>query len=181
MYRLRELERGDLDCINMWRNDPDLIACLGAPFRYINLDVDQRWFDNYMGNRNSCVRCAITTADAPTDILGLVSLTNIDSLNQCGSLHIMIGAKENQGKGIGGFAVNAMLHHAFMNLNLHRVELKVLTTNTRAIHVYEKAGFVREGLLRRAIYKNGDFSDIYQYGILKEEFLEKHIDLSLQG
>ncbi len=171
MYRLRELERSDLKTINMWRNDPEMIAFLGAPFRYINPDVEQRWFDNYMANRSSCVRCAITTVEDPCEILGLVSLTNIDSLNQCCSLHIMIGAKENQGKGIGSFAVNAMLDHAFRNLNLHRVELRALTTNARAIHVYEKAGFVKEGVLRKAVYKNGVFSDICQYGILKEEFL----------
>lgn len=163
----------------MWRNDPEVIAFLGAPFRYINPDVEQRWFDNYMANRSSCVRCAITTEEAPGEILGLVSLTNIDALNQCGSLQIMIGAKENQGKGMGSFAVSAMLDHAFRNLNLHRVELRVLPTNARAIHVYEKAGFVKEGVLRRAVYKNGVFSDICQYGILKEEYLRNYKDASV--
>ena len=40
MFHLRELERKDLPTINKWRNNPELIALLGAPFRYINLDVD---------------------------------------------------------------------------------------------------------------------------------------------
>lgn len=51
MFRLRELERKDLPIINRWRNDAELIALLDAPFRYINLDVDMKWFDGYMSNR----------------------------------------------------------------------------------------------------------------------------------
>ena len=80
MYRLRELERRDLTTINKWRNDPNLIALLGAPYRYINLDVDIRWFENYMSNRGNAVRCAIVE-DGKEDILGLVSLTDINFLN----------------------------------------------------------------------------------------------------
>ena len=37
MIRLRELESKDLAEINQWRNDPELISNLGAPYRYINL------------------------------------------------------------------------------------------------------------------------------------------------
>ena len=69
MFHLRELERKDLPAINKWRNDPELIALLGAPFRYINLDVDTRWYESYMGNRGSAVRCAITEDDKD-EILG---------------------------------------------------------------------------------------------------------------
>ena len=38
--KLRELESKDLAEINVWRNDPELISQLGAPYRYINLRVD---------------------------------------------------------------------------------------------------------------------------------------------
>ena len=77
MFRLRELERKDLPIINRWRNDAELIALLGAPFRYINLDVDMKWFDVYMSNRGNAVRCAITKENDDT-ILGLVSLVSMN-------------------------------------------------------------------------------------------------------
>lgn len=48
MYNLRELERSDMTMINTWRNDSELIARLGAPFRRINSEVDDAWFDSYM-------------------------------------------------------------------------------------------------------------------------------------
>lgn len=69
MFRLRELERKDLQEINKWRNNPELIELLGAPFRYINLDVDVKWFESYMNNRGNAVRCAITELNKD-DILG---------------------------------------------------------------------------------------------------------------
>lgn len=169
MFRLRELERKDLQEINKWRNNPELIELLGAPFRYINLDVDVKWFESYMSNRGNAVRCAITE-DNQDDILGLVSLVSINYMNQSAEFHIMIGDTVNQGRGIGTFAVNEMLNHAFNNMNLQRVELTVLDDNERAKHLYEKCGFVYEGRKRKAKYKNGQFVDMLMYSILKSEF-----------
>ena len=170
MFKLRELEKGDLSTINKWRNDKALIDCLGAPYRYINLEVDENWYTSYRLNRSSVVRCAITE-DKDDEILGLVSLTNINFQNQSAVFHIMIGENENQNRGMGTFAVRTMLRHAFYNLNLHRVELSVLASNFRAIHLYEKCGFVREGIKRKCNYKNGEFVDMHIYSILKEEFI----------
>lgn len=170
MYRLRELERGDLERINMWRNDPYLIACLGAPYRYINEDVDQRWYDKYLSARSNSVRCAII--DERDEILGLISLLNIEAVNRSGSLHIMIGNSENRGRGVGTFAVNAMINHAFNNLNLRRIELGVLENNLPAIRLYEKCGFVREGLKRQSNYKNGKYMSLIIMGLLREEWKE---------
>lgn len=169
MFHLRELERKDLPAINKWRNDPELIALLGAPFRYINLDVDVKWYESYMGNRGNAVRCAITE-DGSDDILGLVSLVSINYMNQSAEFHIMIGDTKNQGRGLGTFAVNSMLNHAFNNMNLQRVELTVLEDNARAKHLYEKCGFVYEGKKRKAKYKNGKFVNMLMYSILRSEF-----------
>lgn len=170
MFKLRELERRDLETINKWRNNPELIQYLGAPFRYINLEVDVKWFEHYMVNRGSSIRCAIIQEDAESEILGLVSLTDIDFINRCARLHIMIGEGRSQGKGLGTFAIKEMLEHAFYNMNLRRIELRVLATNERAIHLYSKVGFQKEGLLRRAVYKSGAYQDEIIMGLLREEY-----------
>lgn len=172
MYRLRELKREDLPAINVWRNQPELIACLGAPFRFINLEVDIAWFENYMRSRQNTIRCAIVREE-DDQILGLVSLTNIDFLNQSAKFHIMIGMAKEQNQGAGTFATRAMVEHAFFHMNLHRIELGALADNARAQHVYEKIGFVREGVERQSVFKNGKFVDMYRYGLLREEYGEK--------
>ena len=174
MYKLREIERKDLESINIWRNDADLISFLGAPFRFINLEVDSKWYENYMSNRNSTIRCAIVEEEK-NEILGLISLMSINPVNQSAELHIMIGRAENQGKGIGTFAVNAMLEHGFNNLNLNRIELYVLESNIRAQNLYEKCGFVKEGLKRESNFKNGKYEGMYLYSILRKEFYKRKL------
>lgn len=169
MYCLRELERKDMVNINVWRNDPHLVALLGAPFRYINVEVDEAWFDNYMRNRGNAVRCAIIHEETG-ELIGLVSLTNVNYVNQSAEFHIMIGNQQKQNCGAGTFAVRTMLDHAFYNMNMHRIELTVLVSNQRAQHVYEKCGFKKEGVLRQAYFKQGKFEDVYQYAVLREEY-----------
>ena len=169
MYNLRELEKKDIEQINNWRKNEDLIKYLEAPYRYINLDVENKWYENYLNNRNTTVRCAITTED--DNIIGLITLADINSVSRSAVLHIMIGNEENCGKGIGSFAIKQMLNHAFLNLNLNRVELEVLSQNIRAKKTYEKIGFKYEGTRREACFKNGNYIDIDIMSMLKKEFL----------
>lgn len=168
MFKLRELQYCDLSIINKWRNNKDLIDLLGAPFRYININVDEEWYKNYLSNRNAAVRCSIV--DENDHLFGLVSLTSINTVNQTAEFHVMLGDLNNCEKGIGTFAVTEMINHAFYNLNLRRIELEVLADNLRAQHVYEKVGFVCEGTKRKAIFKNGQFVDLKMYAILREDY-----------
>ncbi len=63
--------------------------------------------------------------------------------------------------------------HGFYNMNLQRIELTTPAENKRAQHLYEKCGFVKEGTLRKKVYKNGKFVDLYLYSSLREEMPEQ--------
>lgn len=173
MYLLRELRRSDIPAINAWRADRELISRLGATYRFINEEVDERWFNAYMERRGNTVRCAIVEAEKPETILGLVSLCDIDSHNRSCVFHIMIGDKAQRGKGMGSFAVSEILRHAFQDLNLNRVELTVLPDNEPALKLYRKAGFQQEGLLRQHVFKDGKYRDMIIMSILREEWLHR--------
>lgn len=170
MFKLRELRRDDLPEITRWRSDRRLIDCLGAPYRYIGPEIDESWFDSYLKGRSSTVRCAIIDDCDENDILGLATLASIDWVHRSCEFHIMIGDSNCQGKGLGTFALDEMLRHAFLDLGLHRVELSVLSDNARAQHVYKKAGFVLEGTRRGAVYKNGKYVDMHFMGLLRDEW-----------
>jgi RimJ/RimL family protein N-acetyltransferase len=172
LIHLREITVDDLPIFTKWRNDPDLISCLESPFRYINPETDRKWFDQYMCNRVINVRCAICHYNEPSQIIGSIGLLNIDNISKKADFYLMIGEKENRGKGVGTAATKQMLHHAFSNMNLNRVQLTVLETNTNALHVYEKVGFVKEGVQREAVYKNGNYINLIIMSILKNEFRE---------
>ena len=171
MYRLRELSHKDIKKINEWRADKELIDSLGAPYRYIDMEIDEQWYQSYLKNRDNTLRCAITKND-DDNILGLISLTSINYINRIAVLHIMIG-KNGQGKGAGTFAINEILKYAFLTLNLNRIELQVLDDNERAKYLYKKLGFVEEGTKRQACYKDGIYKDMIIMGMLKGDYLTR--------
>lgn len=173
MYRLRELAREDLTTINSWRSSRDLIDQVGAPYRYINKETEEAWFETYMQNRAGNIRCSIL--NQAEDLIGLVSLTNIDRINQTAVFHIMLGSAEEREKGAGSFATEEILKHAFLDMNLNRIELTVLEDNKRAIGLYNKYGFKKEGIKRQATYKNGEFQNMVLMSVLKSEFIAEVI------
>lgn len=168
VVKLRELARRDLPVLNQWRNDPELVSYLCAPFRFIDGEVDARWYDNYLANRSRAVRCAITDED--DRLLGVAYLLNIDTLNQSAEFGFMVGDAEKRNRGIGSFALHALLEHGFYHMNLHRITSRVLESNPRSAHVFEKAGFRKEGIFRDALFKEGKFVSLFQYALLREEY-----------
>jgi putative acetyltransferase len=63
------------------------------------------------------------------------------------------------GRGAGAALLSALLEHADKWLGLTRVELTVWADNTRAIGLYERFGFEREGVFRRYGLRAGEYVD----------------------
>ena len=168
-YFLRELSRSDIHQLNQWRNDRDAQQFLVNPFRFIDEEVDEKWFDSYLASRESSVRLMICEADSQKP-LGTVYLFNIDWVSRSCYFAIWVAEKDFRGRGVGEFATRAIMEHAFKDMNLRRIHLGVLVNNERAIALYKKVGFVEEGVWREAVFKNGRYVDLIQMGILVEEY-----------
>jgi len=104
--------------------------------------------------------------------IGNVALQDISNINRSANLAIIIGEKEFWGKGIAVEASCLIISHGFFELNLHRIDAGTSAENASAIAWLEKLGFVREGRKRRALYKNGRYHDVVEYGVLREEWEE---------
>ena len=111
-YKLRDLRKEDMAVINEWRNDPELIENVCAPFRFINLETDEIWFNRYMSSKSNAVRCGIVECESDR-LIGCVYLLDIDWVARCAELGIMIGSPLDRGRGGGKFAITAILKHAF--------------------------------------------------------------------
>ncbi|HEU5348845.1 MAG TPA: GNAT family N-acetyltransferase [Ktedonobacterales bacterium] len=70
-------------------------------------------------------------------------------------------ARANQGQGVGGRLLEALLDVADNWLMLRRVELTVFTSNTRAKALYERHGFVVEGVRKMSVISDGQLHDEY--------------------
>ncbi|MFW5433479.1 GNAT family N-acetyltransferase [Paenibacillus apiarius] len=104
------------------------------------------------------------------EVIGDIELQDIDGINRSAHMRIAIGGLAHQGKGHGSEAIGLLLEYAFGTLQLHRIELNVFAFNGRAIHVYEKAGFKREGVQRDTLYYDHKYHDSIMMSILEDEY-----------
>ncbi len=108
----------------------------------------------------------------PDEPIGCTSFVRIDWVGRMATFYIAIAEKENWSKGYGKEATKLMVDYAFNTLNFNRVQLHVSVENTRAINAYEKAGFIKEGTLRQAMFFDDHYIDFYLMAILKEDYLK---------
>lgn len=102
-------------------------------------------------------------------LVGVVSLRPFKENNKA-KLAIELYDDHIYGKGIGTQVVKMVIKYAFEEVEYHKVYLRVLEYNKRAIKCYENCGFIKEGIDREGSFINGRFcSDIYM-GILKKEY-----------
>ena len=71
--------------------------------------------------------------------------------------------------GVMTAAVAMACEQAFEALDIHRITAFVYAPNTASSRVLEKNGFLLEGLMRKAVWKDGKTLDLLVYGKLKED------------
>jgi RimJ/RimL family protein N-acetyltransferase len=85
-------------------------------------------------------------------------------------LSIIIGEKSARGKGYGNEVMDFLLDYAFGNLNYHRVAIRVVGTNERALNYYGSIGFKREGIQRDGYYYAYKYQDFIMMSLLEDEY-----------
>jgi RimJ/RimL family protein N-acetyltransferase len=74
-----------------------------------------------------------------------------------------------RGRRIGLKAARAFQRHLIRDLGFHRIELRVYAFNERAIAHAEASGYVREGVKRRAYWKDGAWVDAVDFALVEED------------
>jgi RimJ/RimL family protein N-acetyltransferase len=102
--------------------------------------------------------------------LGSIGLDAIDMHDRRARLGVGLYDDAKLGRALGREAIRLVLHYAFSELNLHRVSLRVVAYNQRAIRCYTACGFVEEGREREAACIGGEWHDDIMMGVLAHEF-----------
>jgi RimJ/RimL family protein N-acetyltransferase len=76
-------------------------------------------------------------------------------------------------RGLARAATRVFTRHLIRDLNYHRVELECYGYNERAIHHFERSGFVREGVKRKAYWRNGEWVDGVFLALVREDLDEE--------
>jgi ribosomal-protein-alanine N-acetyltransferase len=166
-FLLRKPEPADVEALYRQKNDPEVGALLGGfTSGYSRRDLEG-WVEHHRTHRSE-VLWVIAESDGDRAV-GHVGLYEIDHRIRTAEFAIMLGDKSVWGKGLGRACTAFVVRYGFEQLNLNRVSLQVLETNTRAQQLYKSLGFVEEGRLRQAQYKSGRYLDVLVMSILRTE------------
>ncbi|MBT5658981.1 MAG: GNAT family N-acetyltransferase [Rhodospirillaceae bacterium] len=166
---LRPLKKSDRKNTIKWRNDSEIRdAQLGFPLP-VTEKMEEKWFDRSLSGDKGLVCLAIESGKTKSPI-GYIQLSDINWVWRTARLGITIGEKEMQERGFGTEAMKLFLSYCFTTLNLRRIWLEVVITNDRALALYKRIGFKKEGTFRKHVFVKGKYQDLVLLGILKKEF-----------
>lgn len=172
---LRALELDDYIITYNWRQQEDDWDLLIGMKRFVSKETERNWVENAIKKheKNEVLRFVICNSDDDT-MIGLMSVIDIDMINNSFGLSSLIGDKECRGKGVIGNARKKVMRYMFEEFGMNKATSRVLETNVSSRKAVEKFGFIEEGKSREAIYKLGKYQNVILYSMLKNEFYEKY-------
>ena len=111
------------------------------------------------------VHFAIASADEAIGYIGLGPQTDV--FYRSAEIGYWLG-EPFWGRGIATAALQALTEYAFFQFNLIRLYAYVNVTNPASVRVLEKAGYQREGRLRKNVIKDGQVVDQFVYAKVKD-------------
>ena len=154
---LRPLEEDDLTQVALWRQSESGRLAFFSP-EPTSISGQAEWYARYLRDPTDFMFIVTVDGGPPA---GTVALSNIDVRNQRAELgRVFIADDGSRQKGIATAACTLLLAYAADDLHLRKLYLRVYASNHAAIHLYEKLGFEREGLLREEVFARGRWQDV---------------------
>lgn len=164
---LRPLSPDHLDLVMTWVNDPDVVKNFQHFDRTVTREEESAFIGRLLASPTDRAFSVFRTADSA--YIGQAAVNQISWENKLGRLALFI-KPEHWGKGYAQGTLRLVLEKAFGEFGLHKVWLMVWSTNEKGMHLYEKLGFRREGLLRDEYYWQEHWHDVVRMGLLADEF-----------
>ncbi|MBB1287119.1 GNAT family N-acetyltransferase [Flavisolibacter sp. BT320] len=166
---LRSLMEQDLSSAYLqWLNDEE-VCRNNSHAVFPNTEAKMKAYFNSLQNTQRDVVLAIVHTESGTHI-GNVSLQNINWVSRNAEFAILIGDRNYWGGGYGTEAAQLIVAYGFERLNLHRIYCGTMQENEGMKKLASVLNMRLEGERREAVYKNGRYHNILEYGVLKAEF-----------
>ncbi|MFF0433551.1 GNAT family N-acetyltransferase [Streptomyces sp. NPDC004327] len=166
---LRPHTPASLEPLLRWKNDAEIQRLSDDGIRTYTREQVTATLERWMSPSDDIVHLAIGLAGRAEPI-GFLHLALIEWAHRRCRLGIVIGEKELWGRGYGQLAVAAAVDHAFDVLDLERITVEVFADNPRSARMFERVGFVREGVMRESIRRDGKPVDELIFGLLRHEW-----------
>ncbi len=158
LVRLRAFESGDVEANHAFMNDAATLRGMlsGIPFPSSYQD-EQQWLSQQTGYTRGEYQFAVENFDG--DLVGRCGIIRLDWKNRVAELAIMIGTT-HRGNGYGKEAMQLLCDFCFREMNLHKLKVTVFAFNEPALRCYRANGFEQEGLLKKEIFRDGQYRDV---------------------
>jgi RimJ/RimL family protein N-acetyltransferase len=162
---LRPLDENYIDGkYSGWLNDPE-ITLYNSHGRFPMTQEKLVEYVKMARTLNSILVMAIIHSETNTHI-GNISLQSINWIDRSAEIAFLMGEKKFQGKGLMFEAGQLIIDHAFTSLNLHRIHCGTSAENIGMQKLATRLGMSTEGLRKDALFKNGKYIDIIEYGLI---------------
>jgi RimJ/RimL family protein N-acetyltransferase len=111
-------------------------------------------------------RFVIEVDGEPAGLMGFEVANRRSRIANLGSLAVH---PRFRGRHLADDAARAFQRHLLFELGFHRLQLEIYGFNERAQRHAERAGFVREGVRRKAYDRHGEWVDGVIYGLVRED------------
>jgi RimJ/RimL family protein N-acetyltransferase len=101
--------------------------------------------------------------------VGTVTWERVNRRSRIASIGGFAIAPERRGRGVGTEAARALQRHLIREAGFHRLQMEVYGFNERALRHAERTGWVREGIRRKAYWRNGRWVDGVLFGLVEED------------
>jgi RimJ/RimL family protein N-acetyltransferase len=157
--------QSDIEDMRTLHNNPEILKWL-TDTRIISKKQQSLWYKQLQKSKRS-QRFTVKLIDS-NQLVGVFRLDNIDHENR--SVYVGLDISPlSQRKGYATEVYLAMNNYLFFEFKMHRLMLITLANNYRAISLYEKLGFIKEGTLRKAYFRSGNYVDGYIYALIKKD------------
>ena len=146
-----------------WLNDPEITA-FNSHGRFPMTVEKLREFVKSAYNSNVALVFAVIDNES-NEHIGNISLQSISWIDRNAEIAFLLGEKKYWGKGVMNEAGKLLIEHGFKALNLHRIHCGTSSENLGMQKLAEKLGMEKEGVRKDAMFKNGKYLDIIEYGI----------------
>lgn len=170
--KFRAFRFGDESFINKLREDEDRESLVGGFKRFVSIDRERKWVEDLIyGDSNSTFYFAITLINSD-DIIGYTSITDIDYRNgTCFWSGIKL-SKAYSGKGYGFQVAIKILKYVFEELRMVRCIGMCQEDHNIALKLMLKAGYKKEGLMRKYLFKNGKYINEILLSCIDDDYIE---------
>lgn len=166
---LRGLTAGDAHDIFAVFSDPQVTRYWSSPPQRDLADAARLIERVHAGHRDRSTFQWGIARRTDDRVIGTCTLARIDRSNRRAEVGFAL-ASAHWRQGLMSEALRRLLAFAFDELHLHRVEADVDPRNDASIHVLERLGFQREGLLRERWLVNGEIADTLLLGLLAADW-----------